>query len=166
MTRCTVSGQPATNPDDAPVPNSAKRGDGQHVDHWVLCAEERAKGFVRPVRDSYVHVGPPGPDHPLRDLTDEEQKRFNRDSHEPYVKFEKYPPEMAPRSGRYWTQAEIDKIAKGCGTRTSMPRAIAETYARQPGYYGSTFCCGCGTYLPVGARGEFIWTGTQERVGT
>lgn len=166
MTRCTVSGQPATNPDDAPVPNSERRADGQHVDHWVLCAEERAKGFMRPVRDSYVHVGTPGPTHPLRDLTDAERERFNGDGHEPYVQFEVYPPEMEPRTGRYWTQADIDKIGKGCGTRTSMPRSIAETYARQPGYYGSTFCCGCGKYLPVGERGEFVWTGTSERVGT
>jgi hypothetical protein len=47
-----------------------------------------------------------------------------------------------------------------------MPHACAETYARQPGYYGSTFCCGCGIYLKVGADGEFVWSGTSERVGT
>lgn len=28
---------------------------GQHDDYIVLTAEERAKGFVRPVRDSYIH---------------------------------------------------------------------------------------------------------------
>lgn len=30
---------------------------GQQKDYVVLSAEERAKGFVRPVRDAYVHVG-------------------------------------------------------------------------------------------------------------
>jgi hypothetical protein len=48
---------------------------------------------------------------------------------------------------------------------TKMPHQIAETYAADPGYYGSTFCCGCHAYLPVGKRGEFVWDGTDERVG-
>jgi hypothetical protein len=163
MTRCTVSGQAPVNPDDAPVPNSATKPDGQHVDHWVLCAEERAKGFIRPVRLKYQHVGIPGPEYPLRDLTDEECQKF---ADVGYVKFEPYPESKRPALGRYWTQAQLDKIGAGCGVVTSMPLACAETYARQPGYYGSTFCCGCGTYLPVGARGEFVWDGTDERVGT
>ncbi len=162
MTRCTVSGQQPANPDDAPVPNSATRPDGQHVDHWVLCAEERAKGFVRPVRTSYVHVGPPGPTHPLRDLTDDERERYRDHG---YVKFEVYP-KGGTTIGMFWTQHDLDKVDKGCGTLTRMPMPIAETYARQPGYYGSTFCCGCGKYLPVGKRGEFVWNETTERVGT
>jgi hypothetical protein len=53
-----------------------------------------------------------------------------------------------------------------CGTTTSMPLACAETYARLPSYYGSTFCCHCGTYEPVGAEGKFVWEGTDEKVGT
>jgi hypothetical protein len=53
-----------------------------------------------------------------------------------------------------------------CGTVTSMPQAIAETYARQPSYYGSTFCCGCRDYFPVGAAGQFLWDdGSGEKVG-
>jgi hypothetical protein len=164
MTRCTVSGKEPANPDDAPVPNSATRSDGQHVDHWVLCEAERAKGFVRPVRESYVHVGPPGPKFPLRDLADEERERYGDQD---YVKFEPYPKGYkGSATGRFWTQEQIDKIDKGCGTLTRMPHACAETYARQPGYYGSTFCCGCDTYLPVGETGEFVWDGTYERVGT
>lgn len=166
MTRCTSSGKPAENAEDAPVPTARKLGDGQHADHWVLCETERAKGFVRPVRDSYVHVGIPGPKFEARDLTAEEVERWKNDQ-DPYVKFEPYPAGyMGSATGRLWTQAKLDKIGKGCGTRTSMPRSIAETYARQPGYYGSTFCCGCGTYLPVGRDGEFVWDGTDERVGT
>jgi len=47
-----------------------------------------------------------------------------------------------------------------------MGQAIAETYARDPGYYGSTFCANCGEHFPVGEGGEFVWDGTIERVGT
>jgi hypothetical protein len=71
---------------------------GQQRDYIVLSAEERAKGFVRPVRRSYVH--------------------------------------------------------KKCGAVTKMARAIAETYARDPGFYSSTFCVRCGTHLPLV---EFVW---------
>ena len=41
----------------------------------VLSADERAKGFVRPVRLAYRHVGAPAPKN-LRDLTDEECERY------------------------------------------------------------------------------------------
>jgi hypothetical protein len=56
--------------------------------------------------------------------------------------------------------------AKGCGTLTTMGQAIAETYAREPRFYGSTYCCGCNMHRRVGAHGEFVWDGTDERVGT
>lgn len=163
MTRCTSSGRAAVNAEDAPVPDSARRPDGQYADHWVLCEEERKKGFVRPVRKSYQHVGAPGPTHPLRDLTEDEKRCYSELG---YVKYEPYLPEPGPIVGRFWTQDQLDKIGKGCGVVTSMPQAIAETYAREPGYYGSTFCCGCRQYLPVGKTGEFVWDGTDERVGT
>lgn len=50
----------------APGPINPKSG--QHTSYWVLSDNERKKGFVRPVRDSYIHVGVK-PKHPLRDLT-------------------------------------------------------------------------------------------------
>jgi hypothetical protein len=53
-----------------------------------------------------------------------------------------------------------------CGVVTTMGQALAETYARDPKFYGATFCCGCGTHYPVGADGEFTWDGTSEKVGT
>lgn len=53
-----------------------------------------------------------------------------------------------------------------CGTITTMPQAIAETYARMPNFYGRTFCCCCGDYFPVGEKGEFVWLDTEEKVGT
>lgn len=163
--KCTASGQEPSNPTDAPTPTDATRPDGQKADHWVLCPGEIIRtGFVRPIRKSYQHVGPPGPEFPLLDLTEDQKARHGGESG--YVKFERFPPERAPSLGRYWSQAQIDKIDKGCGTVTTMPTSIAETYAAQPGFYGSTFCCGCRIYLPVGPRGEFIWDGTKDRVGT
>lgn len=84
---------------DQPVPQNAV--------YLVLSEEERAKGFVRPVRRSYVHVG--------------------------------------------------------CGTVTTMGRALAETYARDPSFYGSTYCVHCSMHKPVA---EFRWDGTDEVVGS
>lgn len=167
--KCTVSGEEPVNERSESVPNSAKRPDGQHVDHWVMCPGEIIeKGFVRPVRLSYRHVGRPAPKFPLADMTPAQIALY---ADEGWIKFEAYPPD-SPESrggtarGRYWSQAEIDRIDAGCGTVTTMPRPIAETYAASPGYYGSTFCCGCGKYFPVGRDGECVWDGTNDRVGT
>ncbi len=44
-----------------------------------------------------------------------------------------------------------------CNTETLMPLKIAETYARDPKFYGSTFCCACKGYFAVGEDGEFVW---------
>jgi hypothetical protein len=44
-----------------------------------------------------------------------------------------------------------------CGRITTMGRAIAETYARDPGFYTGTFCSTCRNHFPVGAAGEFTW---------
>lgn len=107
--RVPLSGKIPTS--QGPTPTEETLPDGQKKDHWILPEEERAKGFVRPVRRSYVH--------------------------------------------------------ETCGTVTTMPTAIAETYARNPYYYGSTFCCGCGDYYRVGATGQFIWDDrSKEKVGT
>lgn len=146
--------------EDAPAPAPLKEN-GQHEAYWVLSEEERKKGFVRPVRRSYVHVGRPAPQYPLRDLTDDEKARYDD-----FVKFEEYPPEKSPLTGRYWTQKDLDSVNKGCGQVTTMGIAIAETYAANPSFYGSTFCTGCEKHLPVGEQGEFVWHGTKERVGT
>ena len=106
MSRDTVKGIPPELPEDSPAPQPVDPSTGQHKDHWILSEAERAKGFVRPVRESYQH--------------------------------------------------------KKCGTITSMPRAIAETYAVNPGYYGQTFCCGCKGYFAVA---QFTWKDSDERVG-
>lgn len=44
-----------------------------------------------------------------------------------------------------------------CGYVTTMALPLCETYAANPGYYGSTYCCGCRMHRPVGAAGEFTW---------
>ena len=69
--------------------------------YLVLSEEERAKGFIRPVRRSYWH--------------------------------------------------------QPCGTVTTMGVGLAETYARDPKFYGATYCTGCGQHRPVGPNGEFHW---------
>ena len=154
----TVSGNPP-EVDSGPAPTNEKLSDGQYADHWVLSNDERNKGFVRPVRKSYIHVGAPYPKHPLRDLTEKEKARF---PDEGYVKFEIYP-EDHHALGRFWTHKQLH----GCGQVTTMSRSIAETYARDPGFYGGTFCASCGDYFPVGKDGEFVWQDNQGyRVGT
>lgn len=97
---------------------------GMQKGYIVLSAEERAKGFVRPVRRTYIHVGknPVMNGHVL----------------------------IKPGEG-------------GCGTRTTMALSIAETFARDPGFYGGTFCCTCGTHLPLN---QFVWEGTDEQMGS
>jgi hypothetical protein len=83
---------------------------GQQKGYVVLAEEERAKGFVRPVRRSYRHLK--------------------------------------------------------CGAVTTMGQLLAETYARNPAFYSGTFCSTCRAHFPVGADGEFVWLGTDEKVGT
>jgi hypothetical protein len=78
----------------------------------------------------------------------------------------------------YWVLSESER-AKGfvrpvrrsyrhkkCGSVTTMGVALAETIARQPDFYGATYCCACGGHFPVGEHGEFVWDGTTEKVGT
>lgn len=157
--QCLVGGgNPEDNPDYRDL-----RPDGQQKDYVVLCDAERAKGFVRPVRRSYRHVGAPHLKNGLRDLTEEEKDRYAECG---YVKFEKYPDDRLPVTGRFWTQAQLDRIGRGCQAVTTMSQPIAETYARDPGFYGATFCSGCHQHHPVGEYGEFVWEGADEMVGT
>ena len=141
--------------DDKRVPMNKK--------YLVLSDEERAKGFVRPLRYSYKHVGIAGPAHPTRDLTDRERELYGEHG---FIKFEPYPHSSSSAMGRFWTKDQLDQVGKGCGSITTMGRPLAETYARQPGFYGATYCCACEKHRPVGADGEFVWDGTDERVGT
>jgi hypothetical protein len=145
-------------------PNDPRLGHGtndervpQNRAYLVLSEAERGAGFVRPVRTVYRHVGDL-PKHPLRDLTPDEKERYKGCD---YVKFEKYP-DGDHVLGRYWTNEQLAKGA--CGSTTTInSRAIAETYARDPHFYGSTYCVQCGMHLPVA---EFVWEGTDQKVGS
>ncbi len=107
-----------------------------------------------------MHVGN-RPTHPTRPLTEEEAERTKGCS---YVAYETYPPsDTSSVVGRFWTEQEL---ASGCGSKTTMGHAIAETYAREPSFYGATFCVRCKEHFPVGANGEFVWEGSDEKVGT
>ena len=79
----------------------------QHDVYLVLSEEERAKGFVRPLRRSYTH--------------------------------------------------------SKCHSSTHMGLALCETYARDPKFYGSTYCTTCRKHLPVA---EFTWDEDSAVVGS
>lgn len=64
---CTTSGEAPSK-----VRASQTQKTGQHDGYIVLCEEERQKGFVRPYRDEYRHVGA------LQQLTD----HAGNDSHQ------------------------------------------------------------------------------------
>lgn len=50
-----------------------------------------------------------------------------------------------------------------CGSVTTMGRALSETYARDPKFYGATFCVSCNRHLPVA---EFVWTADGQVLGS
>jgi hypothetical protein len=159
--RVSTTGGVVAGFEEGSVPGPVK-DNGQHESYWILSDEERAKGWVRPLRFKYVRVGPEPPKYALRPLTEEELERHGEYG---YVAKEDYPEDPnSSISGRFWTQAHIDAVkVGGCGTETRMSQKIAETYARQPDFYGATFCCGCGTHLPVS---HFEWSDKSGRVGS
>lgn len=55
--QCTTSGE---TPEAVRAQQAQDPDTGQHGSYIVLCEDERAKGFVRPVRSTYIHVGPGG----------------------------------------------------------------------------------------------------------
>lgn len=115
-------------------PNDPRLGHGvdsnrvpQNEVYLVLSDEERAKGFIRPLRKSYIHVGVGG--------------------HE-------IDPDDRSKHGR---------TGRGCGVQTRMGLILCETYARDPKFYGSTYCVGCEMHLPVN---EFVWDEDGQVVGS
>lgn len=158
-------------------PNDPRLGHGvdkepvpQNEVYLVLSEEERAKGFVRPVRHSYIHVGKSHSHYKgiYRMLTDEEKKEYQ-------VNGKNYVAILTVMTredgsflgGTYVTQEEFDAYQKGtrtggCGGLTTMGQALAETYARDPNFYGSTYCVHCMKHLPVQ---EFVWADTDITVG-
>ena len=150
--RCTTDGKPPIDPKGEGAPGPINPETGQHTQYWVLCEEERAKGFIRPFRDTYVHKGIRIKGK-VRLLTDDEKTKYADD----FVAFDVYP-ESERGIGRLLVQKEYDSVKNGyyggCGVATKMGQALSETYARDPKFYGATFCCGCGKHFPVS---EFVW---------
>jgi len=121
---CTTDGR---SPEEARA--SQTNETGQHASYIVLCEDERRKGFVRPYRDAYKHVGRLEEGELIDGgVTDRPSRRVG-----------------------------------GCGTVTTMGRALSETYARDPKFYGATFCVHCNRHLPVA---EFVWTADGQEVGS
>lgn len=162
---CTTNGKPVEE-----VRAGQTNETGQHDGYIVLCAEERAKGFVRPYRDAYKHVGPLacGYRPPNDDLTICERAPGHSGSHqgggsswaggEAPEDVIRRTQDLNDRPGMVF----IERVG-GCGTVTTMGRALSETYARDPKFYGATFCVTCNRHLPVA---EFVWTADGQMVGS
>lgn len=99
-----------SDPTDPRLTTGADDTPAQQAEAYLVLSDaDRARGFVRPVRRSYIH--------------------------------------------------------QSCGTVTTMAQSIAETYARDPGFYGATYCVACKMHRPVGEHGEFTWE-DGSKVGT
>lgn len=147
-----------TNPKNPLLQRGVDDGPTEQAPVYLLFSEaERDKGFVRPLRSTYKHVGI-HPEYPLRDLTPEEKQTTMG---ELYVAFEKYPEERSPATGRFWTKAELN--FKCDGVTTIQSKEITETYARSPQFYGSTYCIPCQRHVPVK---ECVWVDDGSRVGS
>lgn len=145
--------------DDKPTPQAKK--------YLVLSDEEIKKGFKRPIRSSYVHVGKALPslhEGELEELSAEDTEHYKSEG---WVALFKYK-NTSNGLGKMCTQKEVDHILNkkanigGCNTSTTMGLKLAETYAAEPGFYGYTYCCGCQKHLPVE---EFVWD-DGSRVGS
>jgi hypothetical protein len=103
------------NPNDPKLRKIISEGPlkGQQESYLVLSEEERARGFVRPVRLRYKHIA--------------------------------------------------------CGHVTGMSQDIAETYARNPKFYGGTFCVHCRSHFRLvdqNGNRTFLWVPDGTPVGT
>ena len=54
-------------------------------------------------------------------------------------------------------------VHTACGVETKMGLELCETHAREPGFYGGTYCCGCRAHFPVA---EFTWSEDGAVVGS
>lgn len=76
---------------------------------------------------------------------------FDYGSKKPDGQYENHPTNT---EGEYVAPIRRTYIHKSCGVATKIGMEIAETYAKNPKYYGRTFCVGCHSYFPVS---EFYW---------
>lgn len=67
---------------------------------------------------------------------------------------------MAEERAKGFVQAVRHQyVHNACGATTWMGDSLAETYARDPWFYGGTYCSTCCTHFPLH---EFRWAGTDE----
>lgn len=148
---------------------------GQNEAYLVLSPEERAKGFVRPLRHSYIHVGRKrleigeivSLESKLEDASEFAKNHYTKKNG--YAAFLKYSDDKLPVTGRFIKEDELEAMnlnkpyVGGCNGETTMGNALAETYARDPKFYSGTFCVHCSKHFPVD---EFVWSNTNELVGS
>jgi hypothetical protein len=152
-----------TNPNDPRLQNQSEKG--QNDTYLVLPDEELAKGFVRPYRDKYIHVGR----HYKNGVEMLEKHEPGLVTGKIYVAIANVFMNGERIGGTYITQEELDQFNNtggyigGCGVETVMGQKLSETYARNPKFYGATFCVGCNKHLPVG---EFRWSKDGTVVGS
>ncbi len=156
-----------TTDPNSPCLKDGQKESGQNNCYLVLSAEELAKGFIRPVRTKYVHVGKKLHYHSIDRVFDKPEKNELNGKYYAAV-LNVMGGEGKIIGGAYVTQEELDawkseKLVGGCGVETKMNLTISETYARDPKFYGATFCVGCQKHLPVG---EFQWSDDGEIVGS
>lgn len=156
---CTTSGRPVDV-----VRAEQTETEGQHRDYIVLCPDERAKGFIRPYRDKYVHAGRAV----CGAFLDPRHIRMGKEFWEICAQ---EPGHAGPCGSPFYgdllpseaTQIHRTHRKGGCGAETKMGNALSETYARDPKFYGATFCVKCNKHLPVD---EFVWSRDGETVGS
>lgn len=145
---------------------SDKEKVSQNKKYLVLSEEELAKGFVRPVRTKYVHKGEKIEYDKIEDINILPENEQNL-GYYAYVKYKESESPLVGRAvSRQYYKDFINKNSHtgGCGVETRMNEKIAETYARDPKFYGATYCVGCQKHLPVA---EFVWSDNEiDEVGS
>lgn len=131
---------------DLNVPEGPGR---QNKVYLVLSDEDIAKGYVKPYRDAYIHDSIDAPKGPLRELTAEERAQYDQFGYTHYEEGDQ----------RFWTKDRLERSKRRCGVVTTMGFKLSATYARDPRFYGATYCCGCGMHYPLN---EFHWTADGE----
>ena len=162
---CTSDGRPGEDANIAILDSGPRVG--QQQDYRVLCTTERDKGFVRPYRDAYKHVG--------REVCGTSLHPYDAELQAGNVAVIcTLEPGHDGKCGTSRVQRTLAMMQDrrqrnhlgGCGAVTTMGKALAETYARDPSFYGGTFCATCRAHFPVGEHGEFTWADDGTKVGT
>ena len=160
-----------TDPNHEGVNKPKGKGE-QNEAYLVLSEEERAKGFIRPLYSAYIHVGKKLDTERMMavdeywDLNpkvyDEERRKYYKKLG--YKFFIPATEEETKKSAVIGTYITEKMLETGCNTSTKInSQGIIETYARDPKFYGSTWCTCCKAHVP---NDECVWVGSDGvRVG-